>query len=1076
MASDCKVLLLGPPLIRCQGELWTPPTSRGLALVAYLLGKKEGETRQTLISVLWDTNESTGRHRLRQELYRLHSGPMRDYLEIERERVRLRNVASDTTDFLTHLEEGDWDRAISLWRGNFMEGFGLSQAEAYEDWLLLERETWCNRHILARSRRALELEAAGDLGAAAADWRAVLECDPLHEEALKQLMRVLALLDRWPEIEEALALYRSRIQNELGLSPDPEILNLYERLKLNQTPPQPTSAPLPVVLQNPPLVGRGEILEAVENCQRPVLIKGEAGSGKSRLAREIRLRLGGLLTVEHGAPTSSLPYAGITRALEAGLERQPQPPLEQVWLREAGRLVPHRLPAAGRPISNATEQARFIEGVARTLLLLAGPVLVWEDLQWSDPQSLEVLSLLLGLAPQTGTRLLITLRCPLTSTIVKNWLQRCLLSGGLQEIELPPLSEDDIHELIKKMAHQESGAALFARRLHAATGGNPFFVIETLRHLFASGELKQGEHGWSTLYDRTTRDYRELPLPGSVREALRIRVSALENQLRRSLQLVALSQEPVTASDLAAVLGISELEAAAHLEALQEHQLLRSQDGGFTTAHDHLRQLLLDTQPASLPAYHRAWARALAARGKLALSAEHWLASGDRSRAAANLLAAARQAAPRTTLAALALYERALELEEWLPEEEAHEARMELYELRLRLNRLGQNDLKELAELADDGDPRPRLLLAEAALQRGDYQQARKEAAIGLELAIARRNRAQEARAHFILAWTHYRYGDPEAQLGELEKALHAFEESGDVYGSARVLRNLAALNYRLGRKEEGDALQKKTERLIRRTGDPIISLRLRADRTTGMWLRGEYPEALRSAKRLLADAKRLGDLGGILDGLELVGLSLHKLGDNETAYDRFDEFVKLAGRFDIDKDLALALSERALPLIELSRWDEAAGDIERALEIQERIGDQAKLGHTYYTYGYLYLRRGEPSRAQDWLLRAAAHWRARDELGHLARSLALAALAASEMGKEDRARNFSADALEAARNWVVGVPDLPLVYAVHARFHGDPESARTAKSLVEATAGKLRRKRRQQFMKSFVYAFVNGL
>ncbi|WP_457637861.1 ATP-binding protein [Oceanithermus sp.] len=1076
MANDCKVLLLGPPLIRCRGEPWMPPTSRGLALIAYLLGKKEGESRHALVSLLWDTTESTGRHRLRQELYRLHTGPLRDHLDVQRERVRLQGVASDTQDFLRHLDEGDWRGAISLWRGSFMEGFGLNQAEAFEDWLLLERETWCNRLILALSRRALELEAAGDLSGAAADWRAVLNCDPLHEESLKQLMRVLSLLGRWPEIEEVLASYRSRVQKELGLPPDPEVLNLYERLKLNQAPPQPASAPLPLILQNPPLVGRGEVLEVVESSRQPVLIKGEAGSGKSRLAQEVRLRLGGKLTVEHGAPTSSLPYAGIVRALESGLERQPEPPLEQVWLREAGRLVPHKLPSPSRPIANATEQARFVEGVARTLLQLAGPVLVWEDLQWTDPQSLEVLSLLLSLAPQTGTRLLITLRWPPSSKTVRDWLRRCSLSGDLREVELAPLSEAEIQELIRKMAHQESGVALFARRLHAATGGNPFFVIETLRQLFAGGELKQGKRGWSTVYDRTTSDYRELPLPNSVREALRTRVSTLENQLRRSLQLVALSQEPVTASDLAAVLGISEMEAASHLEALLEHQLLRSQEGGFTMAHDHLRQLLLDTQLASIPAYHRAWARALASRGKLALSAEHWLASGDKARAAVNLLAAARQAAPRATLAALALYERALELEEWLPEEEARKAKMELYELRLRLNRLEQTDLEALAELADDGDPLPRLLLAEAALQRGDYQQARKDAALGLELAIAQRNRAQEARAHFILAWIHYRYGDPEAQLEELEKALRAFEESGDVYGQAKVLRNLAALNYRLGRKEEGDRLQKKAERLTRQTGDPVMSLRLRADRTTGMWLRGEYPDALRAARRLLADARRLGDLGGILDGLELVGLSLHKLGDDEAALGRFNEFVELADRFNINKDLALALSERALPLIELSRWEEAGKDLDRALEIQERIGDQAKLGHTYYTYGYLYYRRGEPARAQTWLLRAAAHWRARGELGHLARSLALAAIAAGEAGEGERAKNFSADALSAARSWTVGVPDLPLVYAAHALFHENSESARTARALVRSVAKKLRRKRREQYAASFVATFVNGL
>ena len=1047
-----------------------------MALIAYLLGKREGESRQALVGILWDTIERTGRHRLRQELYRLHRGPMEGHLQIERERIRLHDVSSDTTDFLRYLDEGEWDRAIALWRGGFMEGFNLNQAEAFEDWLLLERETWRNRLILARSRRALMLMSTGDLTAAAADWRAVLELDPLHEEALRQLMRTLAADGRWPELDEAIKAHQNRVRNELGLEPDPEILRLYEQLKQRREPPPPAGAPLPVALRNPPLVGRRGLLEEMENCRRPVLLEGEAGSGKSRLARELALRLGGGLTVEHGAHTSSLPYASLTRALESALERKPKVNVDRVWLREAGRLVPHLLPAANRPINNATEQARFLEGVARTLLELAGPLLVWEDLQWTDPASLEVLSLLLELAPRLETRLLITLRTPLEGGPARDWLQNCLQAGSLCELELPPLDEEDLHELIKKLAHQETGAALFARRLHAATGGNPFFVVETLRHLFASGELRQGEQGWSTPYDRTTRDYRELPLPGSVREALRVRVSTLENQLRRSLQLVALARKPVTAADLAAVLGIDELEAAAHLETLQELQLLRSRDGGYSTAHDHLRQLLLETQPASTPAYHRAWARALEARGELAPSAEHWLAAGEQARAAANLLEAARRSANRATLSALALYERALELADHLPAAEARRARLELFELRLRLGRLSPADLQELEELSEEADPRPRLLLAEAALQRGEYQQARREAALGLELAIARRDRAQEARAHFVLAWAHYRYGDPEAQLEELERALAAFEEAGDVRGGARVLRNLAALNYRLGRKAEGDRLQEKAIDYARRAGDPTLSLRLRADQTTGMWLRGEFPDSLRAARRLLADARRLGDLGGILDGLELVGLSLHKLGDDKAALDRFNEFVRLAGRFEIEKDLALALSERALPLIEKGDWDGAAADLERALAIQERIGDQAKLGHTYHTFGYLYLRRGEPARSLDWLLRAAAHWRGRGELGHLSRSLALAALAALEQGEAGRARNFSTDALRAARGWVVGVPDLPVVYAAHALATGDASSASSARELIEKIAARLSRKRREQFARSFASTLVRSL
>ncbi len=437
------------------------------------------------------------------------------------------------------------------------------------------------------------------------------------------------------------------------------------------------------------------------------------------------------------------------------------------------------------------------------------------------------------------------------------------------------------------------------------------------------------------------------------------------------------------------------------------------------------------------------------------------------------MIAAARGQASRNTLAALALYERAVELAAALPEDKASRAQLELYELRLRLGRLQESDLKELAELAATGNPLPRLLLAEAALQRGDYQTARNDASLGLELAIALGEKATAARAHFLLAWIHYRYGDPEAQLSELEKALRAFEEAGDVAGSARTLRNLAALNFRLGRKLAGSSLQNRAEHLARKAGDALLALRIRADRITGMWLRGEYPEALRRAKRLLADARRLGDLGGILDGLELVGLALHRLGDDAAALERFSEFATLAERFGIEKDLALALSERALPLIEQKLWREAEDDLKRALEIQTRLGDQAKLGHTYHTLGYLYLRQGDPVRAETWLLRSAAHWRGRGEKGHLARSLALAALAATARGQHEQAKNHSRGAFTAAQDWPVGVPDLEVILAVYAQQHGDDEAATKARQII---AAKLRGKRRKLFEQTFAYKLARSL
>ena len=1076
MANGCRILLLGPVELLCEGRPLRLPTQRSLALVAFLALQETPQERARLATLLWDAPDGQARHRLRQELYRLGETPLGRFLTSDRRQVGLSGVESDAAEFLRALEQGRWEHATRLWRGEFMAGFELSGSETFEDWLALERASWRDRYLLAQSRLALQHEAAGEAEAAARAWERVLEEDPLHEEALRRLLVLLARAGRWEEAERRYAAYRERLESELGLEPDAETERLFAQLRARKAPARPAAAPVPPSLARPPLVGREALLARLEAlAPAPALLSGDAGAGKTRLAREHLAARGGRLIVQHPASSRNLPFAGVVRALEEGLDAQGVPELDPVWLREAGRLLPHRLPRAEQPLASAADQARFLEGLSRVLLALSGPVLVWDDLQWTDPAALELLAYLLPLAEREGVQLIVTARTPLEPGPARDWLQP-LLAAGLTELAVPPLDEDALHELIKKLAHQRYGARLFARRLHQATGGNPFFALETLRHLFASGELRLRSGGWSTPYDRTTEDYHELPLPTRVRDLLTARVRALDPPLRRALDLAAVARRPLEPETLARLLGLGELEAVQRLERLREQQLLTREGRGYAPVHDHLRSLLRQEQGAALArTYHRALARALELDGAPGEAAEHWLEAGEPERAASGFLAAAR-AAGENPLSALTYYRRALELDEGLDAEARRAAELETLALEVRLGRLDPAGLERLRQLAGEGDAPALLLLAEALLQRGDYPEALATAERGLAGAKADGDVAAEARAHFLLAWIYYRHGDPEAQLGELESALAAYRRLGDRGGAARVLRNLAALHFRLGHKEEGDRLQAEAERLARAAGDAVLALRIQADRATGHWLRGAYPEVRAEARKMRNRARKLGDVGGELDALELEGLAALRLGAFEAALRAFDEAVRRAEALRLEKDDALARSERALALIELGRYDEARADLERALAIQRRIGDQAKLGHTFHTFGYLHLRRGEARAAEARFLEAAEHWRRRGERGHLARALAYAALAARAQDAGKRARQLAAEAYAASQDWPVGVPERPLVLAVYGRLQDDARALEEARSELKALERRLGPRQRERLRNTFLYRTVFDL
>ena len=87
-----------------------------------------------------------------------------------------------------------------------------------------------------------------------------------------------------------------------------------------------------------------------------------------------------------------------------------------------------------------------------------------------------------------------------------------------------------------------------------------------------------------------------------------------------------------------------------------------------------------------------------------------------------------------------------------------------------------------------------------------------------------------------------------------------------------------------------------------------MLTLRIRADRATGRWLRGDFPWVLREAWALRRAAHRWGDYGGELDALGFEGLAALKLGDHAGAHRAFDAAVRRADELHLEKDAALGL------------------------------------------------------------------------------------------------------------------------------------------------------------------------
>lgn len=264
-----------PVLLRCLGTFEVTldaalvavfPTDKVRALFAYLALESRADLggrgarphrREALASLFWPempqslalTNLRLALHRLRQALDRCLPGVSDALLTITRQTVQLNQsvLAADALRFQQLLAETTAHahssisacdeclqrlaEAADLYHGELLAGFGVADAPAFEEWLLLHRETFQQQAMMVLHMLASRCEERADYRQAHRYTRRQLALDPYREETHRQLMRILARLGMY---SEALAQYeacRRLLQQELGVGPDPATIALYEEIR-----------------------------------------------------------------------------------------------------------------------------------------------------------------------------------------------------------------------------------------------------------------------------------------------------------------------------------------------------------------------------------------------------------------------------------------------------------------------------------------------------------------------------------------------------------------------------------------------------------------------------------------------------------------------------------------------------------------------------------------------------------------------------------------------------------------------------------------------------------------------------
>jgi tetratricopeptide (TPR) repeat protein len=517
---------------------------------------------------------------------------------------------------------------------------------------------------------------------------------------------------------------------------------------------------------------------------------------------------------------------------------------------EVARLVPRlasRVPdvPAARASDPDTERFLLFRAVAALLGAAAtddAVVLVLDDIQWADRQSLSLLRFLAA-EQVPGLAIAATYRStelspdhPLTDVLAQLHRQaepvRVALDG-LDQAEVVALLEGAAgHEL------DADGLAL-ARALGDETSGNPFFVGEMLRHLAEIGQLRREGDRWIM-----AGDLGHLSLPQGVRAVVLQRAGRLSAGAQGLLSVASVAGRDF---DLDVVAEVGRLEASDALAAVEEavraalvHEVA-GRPGRFTFAHAIVEHSLVEAQSAARQrVLHRSIAEALEARGHgdvaPAVLAQHWVEGYDAStlsvaidRAGAAGDHALAQLAPDE---AIRWYETALQLLDASPHATPHDRAEILAGLGSAQRSAGHADhlptLQRAAELAQSaGDAR---LVARAALGsfKGIWSAnagidteriAMLEAALaGLDVADA----ALRSRVLAALAVEHFFDETAVDERGRLsEEAIALARAAGDDSALAFALQARDSLIRTPDRLAERRRNSAELGRLAQRLGDP---------------------------------------------------------------------------------------------------------------------------------------------------------------------------------------------------------------------------------------------------------------
>ena len=893
-----QVRLLGPPRITRGGAVVAVDTRKAIALLAYLAVTGRAASRDHLASLLWpDADQQRARSALRRTLSALNTALGGSGLDIARETLATTDgVEIDVTTFRNAAAADDvasLRRAADLVEGDLLAGFTLRDSPEFDDWQLAAADEL--REQLGAVLDTLSARVDGtDALAFAKRW---VSLNDLHEPAHRRVMELYA---RNGDRASALKQYRecvAALERGLGVEPLDDTTELYESIRQDRgalTSPRPVMPVSVASVRELPLVGRtheiatlSDAYASIARSGRLIVIGGEPGIGKTRLAGELvaSARTNGAVVIETRCHPEEerMAFGTIVELLRSiGAERITRCAPSSVA--EIARLAPDLAGdvATSSAIDPAAAQTRLFQAIVDVITTATSsdaPALVFiDDAHWMDESSVDVLRYLVRRLTDHPLCVLIAWRTDDVPPAhpLRRMLADAIRDGVATGVTVERLTSHDVDELARVAdATEEVRTTLFEQ-----TAGVPLFVVEYLTQPTSPDGLPSGVR--DLLSSRVTR------------------VGAMAGQVLAAASVIGRTFDPAT---LRAASGRSEDEVVAALEELVTDGLLSESNDAYDFSHPRLRDYVYETTTLGrrrllharvAKVFGRAMRRhpelsSLAAQhseraGRSDEAAAQYRAAGDHARglyanaeALSHYNAALALGADDTALLheaigdlftldgrygdAIASYEKAVALGA-----SPGEIARKLGDVRHRLGEWEAADahLVEALEALPPGRDRA-LAGAQRALnahRAGAHSEAAAFARAASDEAVASGDLTAQAQAANVAGIIALRGEDADGARAHLERSLSLAERTGDDAAQAAALNNLA-----LAKRREGDlagalADGERALEICRRTGDRHREAALHSNLGDVLHELGRTDESIEHVKASVAILADIGATG----------------------------------------------------------------------------------------------------------------------------------------------------------------------------------------------------------------------